>query len=425
MNEDAREQVPAKTTPTWEMELLISGATIFGLLQLPALIDRGYYIALNLSAAEYEGFLFPLWMYSKVAVVTLAITFLLHLFLRGYWVALVGMNSVYPGGIRWENLRMGPIATARSKQESGSMPALIERADNRATRVFATGFGFAMVMIVVSAFIALVLVIGALVDALFGSGHLGQVFGLLLTVVAVPFMAATLMDEGIGAKLAPESRTARALDKVLGTYTRAGLGRRSNTIMAVFVSNEGRARAVATALLLMLPVTSVLMLQSTIARGKLPLGLFVGLSTEDAFSRSTSVAAFYVDSGADRAVFLPLPHIPSRVVTGKYVELFVPFIPRLHGPAMERACPRALPARELQSRLDCLTKLSDIRIDGAPVAVGLDASSDALTGQPGMLAMLPIEKLAPGRHELSLNSPGRDGGDPERPQRRFRIPFWK
>jgi hypothetical protein len=425
MNEDAREQLPAKTTPTWEMELLVSGATIFGLLQLPHLIDRGYYTALNLSSAEYEGLLFPLWMYSKVAVITLVITFLVHLFLRGYWVALVGMNSVYPGGIRWENLRMGPIAMARSKAESGSMAAVIERADNRATRVFGTGFGFAMVMIIISVFIAVVLLLGTLVDAAFGAGHLGQVFGLSVTLLLVPWMAATLVDEGMGAKLPPESRVARLLDAVLGAYTRAGLGRRSNTLIAVFVSNEGRTRAVATALLLMLPVVCVLMLQTTIARGKLPLGLFVGLSTEDAFSESTSVSAFYADSGSDRAVFLPLPQIPSRVVDGAYVELFVPFIPRLHGPAMERACPGALPARELRSRLGCLAKLSDIRVDGAPVAVGLDASTDASTGQPGMLAMLPVGGLSPGRHELTLNSPGRDGGDPDRPQRRFRIPFWK
>ena len=31
-----------RTTPTWELELLISGATIFGLLQLPELLDQAY-----------------------------------------------------------------------------------------------------------------------------------------------------------------------------------------------------------------------------------------------------------------------------------------------------------------------------------------------------------------------------------------------
>lgn len=40
------------TTPTWEMELLVSGATIFGLLQLPTLIDHAYFKALGLSPQD-------------------------------------------------------------------------------------------------------------------------------------------------------------------------------------------------------------------------------------------------------------------------------------------------------------------------------------------------------------------------------------
>ena len=425
MDEAGREQVPAKTTPTWEMELLVSGATIFGLLQLPSLLDRGYYRALNLSSAEYEGLLFPLWLYSKVAVITLVITFLLHLVLRGYWVALVGMNSVYPGGIRWENLRLGPRSLERSRQQSGSMPALIERADNRATRVFGTGFGFAMVMGILAALVAAALVVGVLVDAAFGTGHLDQVFAAMVAALLLPWAIAALVDRHMGSRLAPGGRLARVLDAVFGVYARAGMGRRSNALVALFVSHEGRLRAVATALLLVLPVVVVLMVQTSIARGRLPLGMFVGLSTEDPFSPNTSVSAFYDDPHADRAVFLPMPHIPSRVVDGDYLELFVPFIPRFHGPALERACPAALPAKETPARLACLAKLSEIRIDGLPVDVPLEASSDSATGQPGMLAMIPVGKLAPGRHELSLNAPGRDGGDPQRPQRRFRIPFWK
>ena len=425
MNEEGREQVPAKTTPTWEMELLVSGATIFGLLQLPSLIDRGYYTALNLASAEYEGLLFPLWLYSKVAVITLVITFLAHLFLRGYWVALVGMNSVYPGGIRWEKLRLGPRSLARSIEESGSMPALIERADNRATRVFGTGFGFAMVMGIFAALVAAGLIVGVLVDAAFGTGHLDQVFAALLVVLVLPWAIATTIDRGVGARLAPDGTLARVLDAIFGIYARAGMGRRSNTLVALFVSHEGRVRAVATAILLVLPVVIVLMVQTSLARGRLPLGMFVGLSTEDAFSPNTSVSAFYDGPDADRAVFLPIPHIQSRVIEGDYVELFVPFIPRFHGPALERACPEVLPARETPARLACLARLSDIRIDGAPLEVQLDATSDPATGQPGMLAMIPVGKLLPGRHELSLNSPGRDAGNPALPQRRFRIPFWK
>jgi hypothetical protein len=37
---DGEIRLPPKTTPTWEVELLVSGATVFGLAQLPPLADR-------------------------------------------------------------------------------------------------------------------------------------------------------------------------------------------------------------------------------------------------------------------------------------------------------------------------------------------------------------------------------------------------
>jgi hypothetical protein len=425
MDDQAREQVPPKTTPTWEMELLVSGATIFGLLQLPRLIDHGYYVALNLSSSDYQGLLFPLWLYSKVAVLTLVITFLMHLALRGYWVALVGMSSVYPGGIRFEKLRFGPISLARTLRDSGTMAVVIERADNRATRVFGTGFGFALVMMVWAAGAAVILAACVLVDASLGSGHTSQVFGALAAVLALPWVLASIIDRRFGRRLAPDGGAARAIGAVLEAYSRVGVGRGGNTLMSLFVSNEGRLRGMATALFLVVPVVIVLMLQDSLARGHLPLGLFVGLSSEDAFSPNASVSGFYDTSGSDRTVYLPIPHIPGRVVSGDYLELFVPFIPRLHGPALERVCPQALPAGQTEARLACLARLSDIRIDGVPQAVRFDASSDATTEQPGMLAMLPVRDLVPGRHELSLNAPGHDGLSSDAPARRYRIPFWK
>ena len=97
-----RESLPARTTPTWEMELLISGATVFGLLQLPGLADRLLFHVHNSSAEPVAAFVLPLWIYVKSALLTLAATFVVHLALRGYWIALVGLSSVYPDGIRWE-----------------------------------------------------------------------------------------------------------------------------------------------------------------------------------------------------------------------------------------------------------------------------------------------------------------------------------
>lgn len=416
-------QLPRDTTPTWEMELLVSGATIFGLLQLPALLDRGYFTAINLSTADYVRLVTLLWMYSKVAVITLAITFIVHLVLRGYWVALVGMDSVYPGGIRWQNLAMGPIARARSEQRASSMPANIERADNRATRVFGTGFGFAMVMMLPALAMLLVLACSLLVDALFGPGYTLPLVGWLTAIILVPWAAASMIDRRFGGKFAPGGRLARALASVLHFYSRLGMGERSNVLIALFMSHEGRRKAGLTSLLIILPVLGVVMVQSTIAKGELPLGLSSGLATRDMGSPSNSPAAFYADSGADRASVLPVPHVAARVATGPYLELFVPYIPRLHGPRLASTCPAALAIRAepgaSRARLRCLAGLTAIELDGVPVATTLDSSTDPQTGQAGLLAMLPLAALPSGRHEVSLNRPdGRAG-------LRYRIPFWK
>src|SRR5690606_14228449 len=55
-----RDPLPRRTTPTWEMELLISGATVFSLMQAPDLLDRLYYgFAPRLEAAYQAALILP------------------------------------------------------------------------------------------------------------------------------------------------------------------------------------------------------------------------------------------------------------------------------------------------------------------------------------------------------------------------------
>ncbi len=411
-----------RTTPTWEMELLVSGATIFGLLQLPELLDHAYFRAVNGLPGEYAGMMLPLWVYAKVGVVTLALTFTLHLFLRGYWVALVGMNSVYPGGIRWPQLGLGPIARARLAETAPPMSALIERADNRATRVFGVGFGVAMMMIVPVVLVLLSLVIGAIVDTVLGEGHLVPIFVVVMVALLGPWFIAHQVDRRIGARLDPASRLSRLIGRVQAHYSRLGFGTRSNPLVALFASNVGRVKFAAIMFPLALLLTLTLTLQAGGVKGRAPLGLFQ--AANDPLSANASLASFYGDTRGDGWSLLPMPFIASRTVQGAYVELFAPYVPRLHGPALRAACPQAASptaSNDNEKRLACLARLLDIQIDGQPLAVRLDASSDPGTGQPGVLAMLPVATLPAGRHDISLIEPGTAGA----PARRLRIPFWK
>jgi hypothetical protein len=73
------------TTPTWEIELLISGATVFALMQLPGLLDRAYQQLLAQVGASMAQLLLIAYIYFKAATLVLIATFILHLGLRAYW----------------------------------------------------------------------------------------------------------------------------------------------------------------------------------------------------------------------------------------------------------------------------------------------------------------------------------------------------
>ena len=424
MEEAARERLPARTTPTWEMELLVSGAAIFGLLQLLRLLDIGYFRAMNLSPPAYAMLLPTLWLYCKVGMLILLVAFLAHLWMRGYWVALVGLDSVYPGGVRWERMTLGPLARARlARDPVEPMAEVLERADNRATRVFGVGFAFAAMFLGPIALVLVALLACVVVDALTGGGYTLATFFAVLALALAPWLLATLADHALGNRLATRfPRTANAIGSLVHDYARV-LGFGSRSLMSLFASHEGLRRYALVAFLVVMPVMVVVSLQSAYEVGRTPFSTG-GLSGRDPHSETASMSAFYRDQSAEAPALLPLPRIPSRVVEGDYVELFVPYVPRLHGGRKHFAC-AAADASEAsrRARLDCLARALDLRVDGAPVTVPLDATTDA-DGQPGLLAMVPVAALAPGRHELSLAStsrPAKPGG----PVRRYRIPFWK
>ena len=105
---DDTSQLPRHTTPTWEVELLISGVAVFAMLQLPELLDRTVLEWQPRLVDRWADLLWIDYIYAKSAALILAATFVIHLLMRARWIALVGMLSIYPKGVDWKALRRGP-----------------------------------------------------------------------------------------------------------------------------------------------------------------------------------------------------------------------------------------------------------------------------------------------------------------------------
>jgi len=231
------------TTPTWEMELLVSGATVFGLMQLPGpladLVQRWF----NGNERELASLLMVLGMDLQFSLLTLIATFVMHLLLRGYWVALVGMYSVYPAGIRWDDRKsFGPIYQRSSEQRALDANSLIEAADSRATKVFGLGFGVAISLMLPSLLIVVFLLVLLGVQALnLDTGPWFAGFWLLFSTFLLPFLVVYALDRWRGQQLIDQGRAGGPL-RIFNFYSRIGMGRASNPLLALATSQIGANR---------------------------------------------------------------------------------------------------------------------------------------------------------------------------------------
>lgn len=424
-------RLSSRTTPTWEMELLVSGATVFSLMQLPAVLDRVMFSVFNTAAPGVADLALPLWIYMKFALLVLIATFISHLCVRGYWVALAGLHSVYPGGVRWDRLgrRMGPIGLQAAKESLGDLSAVIERADNRASRIFGVGFGMAMMMLMPTVLVGTIMAAIWAWDAAGGrvESPMAVILAVLLALL-VPLGLAAGWDRLFGERQA-DRPIAGLVRRLYRGYASMGFGRTSNPLVAVFSSNEGGPRTVALMGVVMIAVLATVVVQAVGPRRGIELGDYAGLPDDQPAAPHTVLARHYASQRGDDAALAPAPHIPDPVVRGGYLRLFIPYFPQRHTAAMERLCPEALADEGdtgPRARLHCLARMHAVAIDGVAIEVPFDSAEDPATGQRGLLAMIPVHDLPRGRHELTLMPPPRSAErDAEDPPKAFRIPFWR
>ena len=208
--------LPRRTTPTWEVELLISGVAVFAMLQLPGWLDERMFALEPRLNEGWQVILLLFYLYAKSAAVVLAVTFAMHLLLRAQWIALVGMHSVYPQGVRLDKMRMGTIQRAIEEAQPDNSADAIERADNRASVVFAIGVSIAMLITGICIGVSGTLLLATvLLQALGWQVNPLTVMAVIFFVVFGTLGIALGLDQAFAGRLRPDGRAHRVLEAVL------------------------------------------------------------------------------------------------------------------------------------------------------------------------------------------------------------------
>ena len=454
-SQDGRDPLPQHTTPTWEMELLISGATVFSLLQLPDLLDVTFYALFPRLDSGASAIVLMPYLYIVAATYALIGTFVLHLAARAYWVSLVGLRSVYPEGVNWSALRWGPLYKRALMERYPAIATTVESADNRASRIFGFGVGFALMLLAPLLLMVVLATVTYAICELSGAAmSWGAAWGMVFLAFFGPFLAVFMLDRYAPKMMQSNDGVTRAASRVLHVYVRGGFGSLTNYPILLFFSRFGQYRSSLMTSFAIFAVVSVVMLRMAVREDAFDLDGYAELPSLTQTRGRALDPRSYADQRAGRFSLVTHPFIQSEIVEGDYLRLFIPYQPIRDAALMRSLCAPALAAtpdadvsdgnprqQEASERstsdalLDCARSMYSVQIDGQDLApLHFDMASEPMLDLRGFMAMIDVRDLPQGRHELlvrrapppaTATAEEIDSYARRRSSRGRVIPFWR
>jgi hypothetical protein len=124
---------------SWQAELVMSGLIVTGLFQLPDLFIRWVEPSIIQSGELEFTFLKIASMGFLMGIDLLVIIFGIHLLFRGIWIALLGLNSVYPNGIETKSMKgMGEKYWLKAKEKYPDLTAYCAKLDADCSVLFSS-----------------------------------------------------------------------------------------------------------------------------------------------------------------------------------------------------------------------------------------------------------------------------------------------
>lgn len=420
------------TVRPWELELLISGALVFSMIKLPGVVDEWFYgVSPRLDTGWFMT-AFMAWYYLKLALYALVGGFVLHLCVRGYWVGVIGLEAVFPNGIRWERMRSGPILREMARERTPSLQTLIDRADRLASMVFGAAFAIALMFGYSLLVMAVIGVAGYAFSKFVLNGARPDLLAmeLVLLVFVAPMLVAGLIDRYRGDRLDPDGRTANVIRRVGAFYSRFQTIALFPPLMFTLTTNLGEKRHGRMVAAVMVAFIGFLLVKDVLfARGVLSADGYTYIPDET--GALAVQPGFYADRAGGSLSHVNLPQIQSDIVREPYVRLFIPYRPRRHNDLIARRCRGVAPngSGELAgtAALQCLASLQPVTLNGKPLQTPWRFYTQPKTGIRGITTYIPTAGLPRGENVLTVSllpqlEPTRAQAAKPRPP--FSIPFW-
>jgi hypothetical protein len=397
-------------TESWQAEMVISGVAIFGSFQLFEGVNRLADWLYFTMPESLVGVAYFLVFYLFIAAAVLCISFLGHFVIRAIWIASIGLESVYPEGIRRENETYTVHYMDQFFRKFGTLHNFNLELDRVGSAMLAYALMFVMTFSGIGILLSLGLFISYIVAQIFNEDIAFWVLTSLLGVVIFGLFFSAFLN----AKQLREREWVRRIQFPLttffGNYLFANVFYQPQAYMS-FTIRTNLAKNSFTKIMIfmvvgMILVSATLLLNSHIFF--LQKGLYLRADSRTDKLYGTNYAA----GSEDEKLAFIRPQIPAQTIRnlGEF-QLFLPLPEREEGRIL-LLCSQTEPTGEADEDAArqalyayytaCYQEQIRITIDSTKVAFVLKKYDHPHQQEPGLLYFFPGLNLTPGEHTLVI-----------------------
>lgn len=420
---------------SWQMELLIMGFTIFLLATVPKNIDNLLnYVAIHFDEGVLSVLAVNLLEAGKIAVYILLFNLIADIVLRGIWIGYVGLSSVYPRGVNFNNLPYRPWYIGFFKKSFSTPQKTIIRLDQLCSQIFA--FTFLIIFYIISLLFYVSELVGIALTIEYFEDNNGFLFALsIISITFLTFFGAVYFFDfitgGLLKRIKVLGKFYRYLYLFFGWITLAFLYR---DIYYIILSNTNKW-----------VFKGILLGYLTV-----PL-LLANINFEDNydyFYANTDTYRFandFYNSKRTTGRKIERATIETDIVSSGFVPLFIRY-DKNDNNLFNEICPEykdfnhdaqitlmgeslgigdTLDRKEVA--LKCLTAGHKVFIDSTEVPADFMFYTHPNQGEKGILAYLNVQNLRPGKHWVLVRKARKKRkNDTKNPFWHYvKIPFWK
>lgn len=396
---------------SWEAELLVSAIAIFGTFKLFGFIDWVTNKFINVLSPNQYLIGYGIVFFGLFAISILVSMFVIHFFLRAYWIGLVGLNSVFDD-YSIEDSAYSKIYTEKLISFLPKLKTTIHKVDELCSVIFSAAFTFLLMysFMAISTSVYL-LVYNLLID--FVPSYILLIPVVLSTAL---FVVQTVLSVMANLKKNKEKERLQIWafkgSKLFSMISYGPLYKYNMQVMMIFGSNFKKKKALVYLMFVFVLSGSMVAAWKAFDSNILHLIQYGGQLKRDVLvSDATRIESYFYESQNSENTFLLNPELESEKIESTTAKLFIPIFDHEKGLRKQTCTPyedkehlsrneNRLKAR--LSYLNCYNTYHKIYLNEAEIHVDFLKYDHPRTSQFGIFSYIELEGVKRGLNHLKI-----------------------